>query len=75
MKKIFKKAVAQAKSAKKSVVVATGVVLASANAHAGVLTAGDVNIDQSDVTIIFGALIAFGVVFYGLKKAKSFLGV
>lgn len=74
MKKIFKKAVAQAKSAKKSVVVATGVVLASANAHAGILSA-DVVIDTSDVGYIFGGLIAFGVVFYGLKKAKSFLGV
>jgi len=48
--------------------------ISASNAFAGVLTADPV-IDLSDVTYIFGGLITFGVVFYGLKKSKSFLGI
>ena len=58
----------------KVVTLTLGLACLATSAQAGVLTAGDADIDLSDITIVFGALIAFGVVFYGMKKSKSFIG-
>lgn len=57
----------------KTAVVAVGVAVASTSAQAGILAA-DVAVDTGDITYIFGGLVTFGVLWYGIKKAKSLLG-
>ena len=60
-------------SVKKGLLAVGVLTVAAVSGNAGVL-AGDVAIDLSDITYIFGGLVTFGVTWYGIKKAKSLLG-